>query len=136
MGMANRAISIRQLLVPSLLAISQAGCTYKVAMPTTELIVSLQVWSCSDVDFTRRCLKKPTFARSCHESFPPSEFLVQRCRSVLNMSQALLQLLIATFDSWATVSPSDFHSGSFTACSDLRAMSTESRSSFRLSTAF
>src|SRR5947209_17450444 len=88
--------------------------THKVAILTTELKVSLQLWSCSDMAFTRRSLKKPTFVLSCHDSLPSSECLVQRCRSSRNMPHALAQVSIAAFDWLAIVPPSNSHSGSST----------------------
>jgi hypothetical protein len=63
-----------------------------------------------NIVFIRVCLKKPTFARSCHVNLPSPECLVQRLRLLLNSSHALVQVLIVVFDSSATFPPSDFHS--------------------------
>lgn len=105
-------------------------------MLTTELIVSLQFRSCSDIALICPCLKNPTFARSFVANFPSSECLVQCWRLALNWLHAFVQVLIVVFDSSATVVPSDCHSRSSTVWSVVSVTSTECTSSFRRLTVF
>ena len=100
-------------------------------MLTTELILSLQFWSCSDIALICPCLKNPTFAPSYHANFPSSECLVHRWGSALKWSQACVKLPIVVFDCSTTLIPSNSHFLSSTPWSSFSTTSTECTTSAR-----
>ncbi len=81
----------------------------------------------------RLCLNRPTVARSCNESFPLPECLVQPSRSALNLVHDAVQVLIVFFDCSTTLGRSDAQSGSMSSWSDLKVVSTRRRSSLSVS---